>query len=76
MLFSDVIAAVLVTAVIAMHDDPSEWRRLPSALQGLPLVAITTRIRMGRIVQAISSTVLCVVVVGTGLREAWKRHIT
>ncbi|MFI5913543.1 putative bifunctional diguanylate cyclase/phosphodiesterase [Dactylosporangium sp. NPDC051541] len=44
MLLSDVIAAVLVTAVIALHDDPSEWRRLPSALQGLPLVAITTSI--------------------------------
>ena len=28
------------------------------------------------IVQAISSTVLWVVVVGVGLREAWKRHIT
>ena len=35
---------------------------------------MTTRIRIGRIVQAISSTVLWVVVVGTGLREAWKRH--
>ncbi|GAA3294118.1 hypothetical protein GCM10020218_072340 [Dactylosporangium vinaceum] len=44
MLISDVIAAVLVTAVIALHDDPSEWRRLPSALQGLPLVAVTTSI--------------------------------
>ncbi|WP_433052655.1 putative bifunctional diguanylate cyclase/phosphodiesterase [Dactylosporangium sp. CS-033363] len=44
MLVADVIAAVLVTAVIALHDDPSEWRRLPSAVQGLPLVAITTSI--------------------------------
>ena len=44
MLCSDVIAAVLVTAVIALHDDPAEWRRLPTALQGLPLVAITTSI--------------------------------
>ncbi|WP_433211127.1 putative bifunctional diguanylate cyclase/phosphodiesterase [Dactylosporangium sp. CS-047395] len=44
MLAADVIAAVLVTAVIALHDDPGEWRRLPSALQGLPLVAITTSI--------------------------------
>ncbi|GAB3864499.1 putative bifunctional diguanylate cyclase/phosphodiesterase [Dactylosporangium cerinum] len=44
MMVSDIIAAVLVTAVIALHDDPSEWKRLPSALQGLPLVAITTSI--------------------------------
>jgi diguanylate cyclase (GGDEF)-like protein len=44
MLLSDVIAAVLVTAVIALHDDPSEWKRLPGALQGLPLVVITTSI--------------------------------
>ena len=35
---------------------------------------MNTRIRMGRTVQAISMKVLCVVVVGTGLREAWKRH--
>ena len=34
-----------------------------------------TRMRMGMTVQAISMTVLCVVVVATGLREAWKRHI-
>ena len=37
---------------------------------------MTTRMRMGMTVQAISSTVLWVIVVGTGLREAWKRHIT
>ena len=44
MLAADVIAAVLVTAVIALHDDPSEWRRLPAALRGLPLVVVTTSI--------------------------------
>ncbi|GAA2624492.1 hypothetical protein GCM10010399_64830 [Dactylosporangium fulvum] len=44
MLMSDVIAAVLVTAVIALHDDPTEWKRLPRALQGLPLVVVTTSI--------------------------------
>ncbi|MEU8612468.1 hypothetical protein AB0C29_31210, partial [Actinoplanes sp. NPDC048791] len=31
MIAADVVAAVLVTAVIAMHDDPGEWRRLPAA---------------------------------------------
>ena len=38
-------------------------------------MAMITRMRIGTTVQAISSTVLWVVVVATGLREAWKRHI-
>ena len=39
----DALAAVLVTAVIAVHDDPSEWARLPLALQGgiIPAVSNT-----------------------------------
>jgi diguanylate cyclase (GGDEF)-like protein len=44
MLLSDLFAAVLVTAVIALHDDPGEWKRLAGALHGTPLVAITTSI--------------------------------
>ena len=32
MVIADVVAAVLLTAVIALHDDPGEWRRLPAAL--------------------------------------------
>ena len=31
MILTDILSAVLVTAAIALHDDPSEWRRLPSA---------------------------------------------
>jgi diguanylate cyclase (GGDEF)-like protein len=44
MLVTDVIAATLVTAVIALHDDPSEWRRLPAAMRGVPFVGITTTV--------------------------------
>jgi hypothetical protein len=43
---ADLISVVLVTAVIAMHDDGQEWRRLLSAdvrsLFQAPLVAVTT----------------------------------
>ncbi|WP_189168917.1 putative bifunctional diguanylate cyclase/phosphodiesterase [Pilimelia anulata] len=41
-LLADTVAAILVTAAIALHDDPGEWRRLPSALRGEPFVLITT----------------------------------
>src|SRR5690349_151507 len=44
MLVTDVIAATLVTAVIALHDDPSEWQRLPAAMRGVPFVGITTTV--------------------------------
>jgi diguanylate cyclase (GGDEF)-like protein len=42
MIASDVVAAVLLTAVIAVHDDPGEWRRLPAALRSTWLVVVTT----------------------------------
>ncbi|WP_067501625.1 bifunctional diguanylate cyclase/phosphodiesterase [Actinoplanes sp. TFC3] len=43
---ADVTAAVLVTAVIAMHDDPGEWRRLPSALRSSWMVVATTTVAL------------------------------
>ncbi len=46
MFLSDALAAVLITAVIALHDDPGEWRRLSRALHGLPLVAVSTTIAL------------------------------
>jgi len=46
MLAADVLAVVLVTAAISLHDDPSEWRRLPSAMRGLPLVVVATSIAL------------------------------
>jgi diguanylate cyclase (GGDEF)-like protein len=46
MLCSDAAAAVLVTAVIAMHENSGEWRRLPASLRGSWLVAITTTVAL------------------------------
>ena len=46
MVIADVVAAVLLTAVIAMHDDPGEWRRLPAALRSVWMVAVTTTIAL------------------------------
>ena len=43
---ADLLAIVLVTAVISLHDDPSEWLRLPSAMRGLVLVLIATSIAL------------------------------
>jgi len=45
-LVADVVAAVLHTAVIAMHDDPGEWRRLPAALRSGWMVAVSTTIAL------------------------------
>jgi hypothetical protein len=43
---ADVISIVLISAVIALHDDSTEWRRLLTAdvrdLLQMPLVAVTT----------------------------------
>ena len=46
MLAADLLAIILVTAVISLHDDPSEWRRLPSAMGGLVLVLVATSVAL------------------------------
>ena len=46
MFVTDVLADVLITAAIAAHDDPGEWRRLRAAARGVPLVAVTTTIAL------------------------------
>jgi diguanylate cyclase (GGDEF)-like protein len=46
MLSADVVAAVLLSAVIAVHDDPGEWRRLGATLRGSWMVAITTTVAL------------------------------
>jgi len=46
MIAADAVAAVLLTAVIALHDDPGEWRRLPAALSSVWMVAVTTTIAL------------------------------
>jgi diguanylate cyclase (GGDEF)-like protein len=44
LVITDVVAATLVTAAIALHDDPQEWRRLPAAMRGVPLVTVTASV--------------------------------
>ena len=46
MVSADVVAAVLLTAVIALHDDPGEWRRLPAALGSVWMVVLTTTVAL------------------------------
>jgi diguanylate cyclase (GGDEF)-like protein len=38
----EIVSIVLVTAAISVAEDPGEWRRVPSALGGVPLVAVAT----------------------------------
>ena len=46
MLAADLLAILAITAVISLHDDPSEWRRLPEAMRGLVLVVVATSIAL------------------------------
>ncbi|OJF13413.1 putative bifunctional diguanylate cyclase/phosphodiesterase [Couchioplanes caeruleus] len=50
MMVVDVVSIVLVTAVIALHDDSQEWRRLVTAdikeLVQLPMVTVTTTLAL------------------------------
>src|SRR5919107_4713907 len=46
MVAADLLAIILVTAVISLNDDPSEWRRLPAAMGGLVLVVVATSIAL------------------------------
>jgi hypothetical protein len=44
---TEAVAGLILTATIALHDDPGEWRRLPVALvEGIPLVFVTTSIAL------------------------------
>jgi diguanylate cyclase (GGDEF)-like protein len=45
-LSADVVAVVLVTAAIALHDDPGEWRRLPAAMRSVPFIAVSTTVAL------------------------------
>jgi diguanylate cyclase (GGDEF)-like protein len=47
MVVVEVLGSMLITAAIALHDDPGEWRRLPgTALREVPFVAVTTSIAL------------------------------
>ena len=47
---------MLVTAVISLHDDPGEWRRLPAGLRGAPLVLLATTVALVGVLAAQGST--------------------
>jgi diguanylate cyclase (GGDEF)-like protein len=46
MMATDALSAILITAVISLHDDPGEWRRLPAALSGVYMVVVTTSLAL------------------------------
>jgi diguanylate cyclase (GGDEF)-like protein len=47
MIAVEVLASTLITAAIAFHDDPSEWRRLPTtATREVPFVVVITSIAL------------------------------
>jgi diguanylate cyclase (GGDEF)-like protein len=47
MVVVEILGSMLITAAIALHDDPGEWRRLPgTALREVPFVAVTTSIAL------------------------------
>ncbi|NJC67243.1 bifunctional diguanylate cyclase/phosphodiesterase [Planosporangium flavigriseum] len=75
MIAADALAAVLVTVVISLHDDPGEWRRLPAAVvRGVPVVFVSTSIALlgglvvGRDFRAIGLLAVFSVVVFLALR--------
>jgi diguanylate cyclase (GGDEF)-like protein len=51
-LLADVVAVVAVTAVIALHDDPQEWRRLPEAMRSVPFAAVATTVALVSVLAA------------------------
>ena len=55
MIAADVVAAVLLTAAIAVHDDPGEWRRLPAALRSTWMIVVTTTVALVGIQAAIQA---------------------
>jgi len=63
MLVTDMLADILITAAISLHDDPGEWRRLPAAMRGVPLVAVTTSIALVSVL-AVEHDVRAVVLLG------------
>jgi diguanylate cyclase (GGDEF)-like protein len=47
MVVVEVLGSTLITAAIALHDDPGEWRRLPgTATREVPFVVVTTSIAL------------------------------
>jgi len=77
LLAADVVAAVLLTVVIAVHDDPGEWRRLPAALRSVWMVAVTTTIALISFSAAVQArwALALVAVVAVVLYLAYRAYI-
>ena len=77
MVAADVVAAVLLTAVIAVHDDPGEWRRLPAALRSTWLVVVTTTVALVSLLAAVQArwVLALVVVVAVVLLLAYRAYL-
>jgi diguanylate cyclase (GGDEF)-like protein len=77
MISADVVAAVLLTVVIAVHDDPGEWRRLPAALRSVWMVAVTTTIALISFSAAVQATwaLALVAVIAVVLYLAYRAYI-
>ncbi|MEV6302662.1 EAL domain-containing protein [Actinoplanes sp. NPDC051861] len=77
---SDLVSIVLVTAVIALHDDSQEWRRLLTAdvreLFQLPMVAVTTTLALvtALLVREHWYTALLLVVLAYAVHRAFHRY--
>ncbi len=77
MISADVVAAVLLTAVIALHDDPGEWRRLPAALSSVWMVALTTTVALVSFSAAVQArwALVLVAVVAVVLVFAYRAYV-
>jgi diguanylate cyclase (GGDEF)-like protein len=77
MLAADVVAVALVTAVIALHDDPGEWRRLPEAMRSVWVVAVTTSLALvaGLAAQQATWSLALLAVAGIVLYLAYRAYV-
>jgi diguanylate cyclase (GGDEF)-like protein len=77
MLAADLLAIILLTAVISLHDDPSEWRRLPSALRGLGLVLVATSIALisAIVIQSNPFAVAILMVLYAVIHVGYRRYV-
>ncbi len=77
MIGADVVAAVLLTAVIALHDDPGEWRRLPAALTSVWMVVLTTTVALVSFSAAVQArwALVLVAVVAVVLFFAYRAYV-
>jgi diguanylate cyclase (GGDEF)-like protein len=76
-LTADVVAVVLVTAAIALHDDPGEWRRLPAAMRNVWVVTVTTTLALTSLLAAQQAqwALLLLAAIGVVLYLAYQAYV-